>query len=58
MDKFIKITLLIISGSMAILFAGNFLIHLLFYLIDGNVGKFLSPIWMVLNGRGEGEIRL
>ena len=39
-----------ISGILAIVFLGNLLVHIPFYLIDGNLFKLFSPAWLVLNG--------
>ena len=49
MSKNLHTTLLALSGVLAMLFIGNLLIHLAFYLYDGNLVKFLSPPWMVMN---------
>jgi hypothetical protein len=46
--KFLKAVLLITWGTLSILLLGNVLIHLLFYLVDGTVDKFLSQIWVGL----------
>ena len=50
MSKNINTVTLILSGCIAAMFLGNMLVHSLFYLVDGNMGKFLSPIWMGMNG--------
>ena len=49
MTKILRTLLLVVSGIIAVLFVGNLLVHYLFYVIDGNVGKFLSPPWIILN---------
>lgn len=50
MNKNFQATFLALSGLLAILFLGNFLVHLIFYIMDGNLGKFASPVWLGLNG--------
>ena len=50
MRKPLQTTILTLSGALALLFLGNFLVHLFFYLIDGSMAKFGKPVWIVLNG--------
>jgi hypothetical protein len=47
-NKILKATMMT-SGIVAILFIGNFLVHFLFYLIDGALEKFGSATWLGLN---------
>jgi len=50
MHKFLILAIQMIIGLLAILLLGNFLVHFIFYVIDGEMGKFLTPIWLLLNG--------
>lgn len=50
MKKTLQTTILTLSGALALLFLGNFLVHLFLYLIDGSMAKFAKPVWIVLNG--------
>lgn len=50
MKKILKIIIMAVSATLAMFLFGNLLVHFLFYLIDGNMGKFLSPVWMAING--------
>ena len=44
--RFLKVALLITWSTLAIMLLGNVLIHLVFYLVDGTLVKFLSGIWV------------
>ena len=50
MKNKLQTTILMLSGSFAVLFIFNFLVHLFFYIIGGSLAKFVSPVWLVLNG--------
>jgi hypothetical protein len=50
MKKSLQLSALIVSGLLASLFILNFLVHLIFYILDGSIVKFTSPMWIGLNG--------
>ena len=46
MIRFLKISLLIIWGSVGMLLIGNIFVHAVLYIFDGTTEKFFSPIWI------------
>ncbi len=49
MSKSLRTIIQTISGVLAISLVANLLVHIPFYIIDGNLLKLFDPIWMYLD---------